>query len=43
MTRFESICADPWNYPNLLRHLDFQNEIIEDGRFVTFLEKYGFM
>lgn len=43
MTSFESICADPWNYPNLLRHPDFQEEIVQDGRFVTFLENYGFM
>lgn len=40
---FEAICADPWTYPNLLKDPRFVAEIQEDGRFVEFLESFGFL
>ena len=43
MTSFESICADPWSYPNLFRDDRFIAEIRQDGRFVEFLESNGFL
>lgn len=39
-TGMEVICANPWTYPNLLKHPDFINEVKKDGRFVKFLEHY---
>lgn len=38
MIGLESVCANPWTYPNLLKDAEFQKEIREDGRFVEFLE-----
>jgi hypothetical protein len=43
MTSFESICADPWNYPNLMKNPQFIAEIRQDGRFVEFLQANGFL
>ena len=40
---FENICANPWTYPNLIKTPEFVREIKEDGRFVAFLTKYGFL
>lgn len=42
-TSFEAICADPWTYPNLIRDPKFVEEIEADGRFVSFLQKFGFL
>lgn len=39
----EVICANPWSYPHLVRHPEFQKTVIADGRFVAFLERYGFL
>jgi TolB-like protein len=39
----ETICADPWTYPNLIRDPQFIAEVKEDGRFTEFLEQYGFL
>ncbi len=36
----EKICADPFTYPNLLKHPKFLAEVRQDGRFVGFLEHY---
>ncbi len=43
ITSFESICSDPWTYPNLIRDPKFVQEIRKDGRFVEFLQEYGFL
>lgn len=43
MTSFESICADPWTYPNLIKDPRFIAEVKEDGRFVQFLTAHGFL
>ena len=43
MTSFESICADPWTYPNLIKEPRFVEEVRKDGRFVEFLETFGFL
>lgn len=43
MTSFESICADPWNYPNLIKDPRFIAEVKQDGRFVEFLKVHGFL
>lgn len=43
LTSFESICADPWTYPNLIKDPQFIAEVKTDGRFVEFLESYGFL
>lgn len=40
---FESICADPWTYPNLINDPKFIAEIMSDGRFVEFLKSFGFL
>lgn len=42
-TTFEAICADPWTYPNLIKDPEFVKEVRADGRFVEFLEKFGFL
>jgi len=39
----EVICANPWSYPHLARHPEFQKTVIADGRFVAFLQRYGFL
>lgn len=36
----EAICADPFTYPNLLKHPAFLEEVKKDGRFIEFLEHY---
>jgi tetratricopeptide (TPR) repeat protein len=36
----EVVCANPWTYPNLLKHPEFIKEVRKDGRFVKFLEHY---
>lgn len=43
MTSFESICADPWTYPNLIKDKRFIAEVRKDGRFVEFLNSFGFL
>jgi serine/threonine protein kinase/tetratricopeptide (TPR) repeat protein len=43
LVSMETICADPWTYPNLLRDPRFVAEVREDGRFVAFLEHYGLL
>ena len=40
---FEGVCADPWTYPNLIADPRFQADVREDGRFVEFLENFGFL
>jgi hypothetical protein len=40
---FESICADPWTYPNLIKDPKFIEEVKADGRFVDFLTSFGFL
>ncbi|HAP61275.1 MAG TPA: hypothetical protein DCR93_17845 [Cytophagales bacterium] len=40
---FESICADPWTYPNLMKDPRFLDEVRADGRFVEFLTQFGFL
>ena len=39
----ESVCANPWIYPNLVRDPQFVAKVKEDGRFVEFLAHYGFL
>jgi len=34
----ETVCANPWLYPNLLKDKDFIAEVKQDGRFVDFLK-----
>jgi hypothetical protein len=34
----ESVCANPWTYPHLIRDPGFVREVRKDGRFVAFLE-----
>ncbi|HSH10101.1 MAG TPA: tetratricopeptide repeat protein, partial [Oceanipulchritudo sp.] len=43
MATLETVCATPWTYPQLLANPDFQQDIRADGRFVAFLEHYGFL
>ena len=43
LVSMETVCANPWTYPNLLRSPDFIREIRQDGRFVEFLEHFGLM
>lgn len=43
MVSMETVCANPWVYPNLIRDPKFQQEVREDGRFVEFLDHYGFL
>jgi hypothetical protein len=37
----ETVCANPWTYPNLLRTPGFVADVRKDGRFVAFLEHHG--
>ncbi len=39
----ETVCANPWTYPNLLKDPSFIGEVRKDGRFVEFLEHYGLL
>jgi serine/threonine protein kinase/tetratricopeptide (TPR) repeat protein len=41
LVSMESVCADPWTFPNLLADPRFRAEVKKDGRFVEFLEHYG--
>jgi hypothetical protein len=41
LVSMETVCANPWTLPNLLRHPGFLREVRADGRFVEFLEHYG--
>jgi len=41
MVSLETVCANPWTYPNLVADPQFIAEIRDDGRFVDFLEHYG--
>jgi len=38
MVSLETVCANPWKYPNLLKNENFQKEVKKDGRFVDFLK-----
>lgn len=38
MVSLETVCANPWKYPNLLKDPNFQKEVKKDGRFVDFLK-----
>lgn len=38
MVGIETICSNPWTYPNLIKNPEFKKEIIADGRFVEFLK-----
>lgn len=40
---FETVCANPWTYPNLIKDSQFLKEIRADGRFVEFLETFNFI
>jgi len=41
MVSMETVCANPWTYPNLLKDPRFVEDVRTDGRFVDFLEHYG--
>ena len=41
LVSMETVCANPWIFPNLLRDPRFIQEVRQDGRFVEFLEHYG--
>lgn len=43
LVSLELVCAHPWTYPNLLASPQFQRDVREDGRFVAFLGKFGFL
>lgn len=43
MVGLETICANPWTYPNLIKNKNFQKEIVSDGRFVDFLRLNKFL
>lgn len=36
----ETICANPWTYPNLIKNPNFIKEVKADGRFVNFLQHF---
>ena len=40
ITSFESICANPWTFPNLIKDPKFIEEVKTDGRFVDFLTHF---
>jgi hypothetical protein len=40
LVSLETVCANPWIYPNLLKDPAFIREVRADGRFVAFLEHY---
>lgn len=40
---FETICANPWTFPNLIKDPQFVKEVKTDGRFVEFLSYFGFL
>jgi len=39
----ETVCANPWIYPNLLKDENFMAEVKQDGRFVDFLKINNFL
>jgi len=39
----ETVCANPWIYPNLLKDDSFIAEVKQDGRFVDFLKINNFL
>jgi hypothetical protein len=39
----ETVCANPWIYPNLLKDENFIAEVKQDGRFVDFLKLNDFL
>jgi TolB-like protein len=39
----ESVCANPWTFPNLIKDPQFQEQVRRDGRFVEFLEHFEFL
>jgi len=41
LVSMETICANPWIYPNLIKDPGFINEVKEDGRFMDFLLHYN--
>jgi hypothetical protein len=41
LVSMETVCANPWTYPNLLEDPQFVADVRKDGRFVEFLEYYG--
>jgi TolB-like protein len=43
LVSMETICANPWIYPNLIKDPSFIKEVKEDGRFVNFLVHYNLM
>ena len=43
LVHLETVCADPWTYPNLIRDPRFVAEVRADGRFVEFLEHHGLL
>ena len=40
LVSLETVCANPWTFPNLLRDPEFLREVRADGRFVEFLEHF---
>jgi hypothetical protein len=43
LVRMETICANPWTFPHLIRDPGFVTEVRADGRFTAFLEHYGLL
>ena len=43
LVSLETVCANPWTFPNLIKDPSFIKEIRKDGRFVKFLEHYRFL
>jgi TolB-like protein/tRNA A-37 threonylcarbamoyl transferase component Bud32/Tfp pilus assembly protein PilF len=43
LVSMESVCANPWTFPNLIADPRFIKDVRRDGRFVEFLEQYGLM
>jgi len=41
LVSMETVCANPWLYPHLLRDPRFIEEVRRDGRFVDFLAHFG--
>jgi len=40
LVRMETICANPWTFPHLIRDPRFVSEVLADGRFTDFLRHY---
>lgn len=43
LVSLETVCANPWTFPNLIKDPAFIKEVRKDGRFVKFLEHYGLL